>query len=122
MEADLLERTKGFALPKTSARRTIGNQIARSCTSKAANDRAARRARSTSEFIAKLRIVHKEADETLSWLEMIRDALLIHPSRLTLLLNEANQLVAIMVSSLKPASSRDHPQKKSPPSPPHPSF
>jgi four helix bundle protein len=79
-EEDLKKRTKLFALrvlklvaalPNNVAGRTIGNQVARSATSVAANYRAACRARSKIEFISKLGIVEEEADERALWLELI---------------------------------------------------
>jgi four helix bundle protein len=79
---ELRNRTKNFAyriirlyrtLPKTAEAEVIGKQILRSATSVAANYRAATRARSRAEFIAKLGLVVEEADETLFWLECIAD-------------------------------------------------
>jgi four helix bundle protein len=73
-ENQLKNRTKDFAkniirlcrkLPNNMEGRLIGNQIFRSGTSIAANYRAACRARSTADFVAKLSIVEEEADETL---------------------------------------------------------
>ena len=72
-ENDLSKRTKSFALrimkligalPNTVAGRAIGGQLIRSGMSVSANYRAACRARSRAEFIAKLGIVEEEADET----------------------------------------------------------
>lgn len=63
---DLIEK-----LPNSIATRAIANQLIRSGTSVGANYRAACRARSDREFIAKLTIVAEEADETLFWLELI---------------------------------------------------
>jgi four helix bundle protein len=51
----------------------------------------------------------READETLYWLELLRDAGLVRPHLLRDLLDEANQLVAILASSVKTASSRQKP-------------
>ena len=67
-----LEMIKLFrALPKTEEARIIGKQVLRSSTSVAANYRAACRAKSQADFIAKLGIVEEEADETGFWLEML---------------------------------------------------
>ena len=69
---DLKLRSKEFALgclkaveapPKSITGRTVAGQLARAGTSVAANDRAACRARSRAEFIAKLGIVEEEADD-----------------------------------------------------------
>src|SRR6184192_2378243 len=76
----LKARTKDFAirifhlvdaLPKSVQGRAVLNQIIRSGTSMAANYRAACRARSRAEFIAKIGVVEEEADEMLFWLELI---------------------------------------------------
>src|SRR4029450_11321586 len=81
--ADLKARTKQFALrvmklidamPRTIQGRAIANQIIRRATSVAANYRAACRARSRAEFIAKLGVVEEEADETAFWLELMAAA------------------------------------------------
>ncbi|HSI13389.1 MAG TPA: four helix bundle protein [Chthoniobacter sp.] len=104
----LQARTKEFAvrvlklvehLPHSVAGRAIGNQIVRSATSVGANYRAACRARSKAEFIAKLGIVVEEADETLYWLELIVAAGLLIPRKVSLLLKEANELTAIFSSA-----------------------
>jgi conserved hypothetical protein TIGR02436 len=110
--ADLKARTKQFALrvmkmvdalPRTIQGRTIAKQIIRSATSVAANYRAACRARSRAEFIAKIGVVEEEADESCFWLELIIDSDLLTEERIRPLLNEAGELVAIMASSRKSA-------------------
>ena len=115
MTADELKlRTKQFALrvislvaalPKTIEGRAIANQLVRSGTSVAANYRAACRARSRSEFIAKMGVVLEEADETQLWLELIIESKLVPIKRVESLLGEATELVAIFVASRKSASS-----------------
>lgn len=116
MNADeLKERTKQFALrvlrlvealPDTISGRVLGNQLARSGSSVAANYRSACRGRSKAEFIAKLGIVIEEADESALWLEMIIDNKVMNHSLVHPLLVEANELVAIMTSSRKTASGK----------------
>src|SRR2546421_1843806 len=110
--ADLKARTKQFALrvmklvdslPRTIQGRTVANQIIRSATSVAANYRAACRARSRAEFIAKIGVVEEEADETVFWLELIIDSALLTQTRTRPLLREAGELVAIMAASRKSA-------------------
>jgi four helix bundle protein len=111
---DLKRRTKEFALrvikltaalPRTIEGRAIANQLVRSGTSVAANYRSACRARSRQEFVAKLGVVLEEADETQLWLELIIEAKVIPAKRVQPLLDEANELVAIFVTSRKSASS-----------------
>ncbi len=112
-ERELIERTKQFALriiklvgalPRTIERRSIAGQLMRSGTSVAANYRAACRARSKVEFVAKLGMVEEEADESAFWLELIIDAGLLNQSEVRPLLGEAGEIVAIMASSKKTAS------------------
>jgi four helix bundle protein len=70
---DLRARTKAYALrvirmvqalPDNRLADVLGKQLLRSATSVGANYRAARRARSAADFIAKLKIVEEEADES----------------------------------------------------------
>ncbi|HAK06968.1 MAG TPA: four helix bundle protein [Spartobacteria bacterium] len=110
--AELKARTKHFALrvmklvdalPRTIQGRATANQIIRSATSVAANYRAACRARSRAEFIAKIGVVEEEADETAFWLELIIDLGLLKDAKIRPLLTEAGELVAIMAASRKSA-------------------
>lgn len=91
------------SLPRSVTGKTLGQQIARSGTSLAANYRAAVRGRRKAEFIAKLSIAHEKADKTLFWLEMIVESNLIPYKKLEQLMDEANQIIAIIVTSLKTA-------------------
>jgi four helix bundle protein len=75
----------------------------RSATSVGANYRAACRARSNAEFIAKLGIVEEEADESGYWLEMIVDSGLMKIDRVKELIDEAGELTAIIVASIRTA-------------------
>jgi four helix bundle protein len=109
---ELKARTKQFALrvirlvdalPGDVKRRAIANQIIRSATSVAANYRAACRARSRAEFIAKIGVVEEEADETAFWLELIIDSGIRSETQIEPLLKEAGELVAIMAASRKSA-------------------
>ena len=111
-EPDLKKRTKAFALrilklvdalPKTTAGRALASQIVRSGTSIAANYRAACRAKSTADFIAKMGIVEEEADETLFWLELLEESDLVLAAKLTAIKQEADELIAITVASIKTA-------------------
>ena len=111
-ELDLKNRTKAFALrvlkladavPKTTAGRALASQIVRSGTSVAANYRAACRTRSTSDFIAKMGIVEEEADETLFWLELLEESDLVSVAKLSAIKKEADEIVAITVTSIKTA-------------------
>ena len=104
----LLKRTKQFALriikvvnalPNTASGKAIANQLIRSGTSVAANYRAACRGRSKKEFNSKLHIVLEEADESLFWLEIIKETELIAANKIEAILEEANELTAIFAKS-----------------------
>jgi len=121
-ERELLERTKQFALrvfklvgvlPQTIQGRVVAAQLLRSGTSVAANYRAACRARSKPEFIAKLGIVEEEADESAFWLELIIETGLLNPRKVTPLLAEAGEIVAMMASSKKTSAKSQIASRKS---------
>lgn len=112
---ELKNRTKQFAirvvklfrsLPRTEEARVIGKQMLRSGTSVAANYRAVCRARSKAEFIAKIGVVVEEADETVLWLELLVDVEIVAQKRMTSLLAEANELLAIFAASQYTARKR----------------
>ncbi|MDQ3686083.1 MAG: four helix bundle protein [Acidobacteriota bacterium] len=112
-ENELKQRTKQFslrviklvgALPRSVEGRAIGNQLVRSDTSVGANYRAACRGRSKAEFIAKLGTVEEEADESAFWMEMIIESGLMEKRLVESLLQEANEIVAIIAASRKSAS------------------
>src|SRR6266498_4870676 len=93
--AELQRRTKDFALrvlnlieqlPNSIGGRVLANQIARSATSVGANYRAACRARSRAEFASKLGTVAEEADETVYWLELVREGGLLAKTQIEPLL------------------------------------
>jgi len=91
------------ALPKTIPGIIIGKQLVRAGTSVGANYRAACRGRSCSEFTAKLGTVEEEADECGYWLEIIVESGLMPIAKVQPLLQEADELVAIMAASIKTA-------------------
>lgn len=110
--AELCERTMRFAvralkmverLPKNTAGRTAGGQIARSACSVAANYRAALRGKSRADFINKITIVLEEADETAFWLELISRAELLPAHLLEDLHAEALELVKIFAATRQSA-------------------
>lgn len=105
---ELKDRTKKFAvrivrmfkaLPRSAEAYIIGKQILRSGTSVAANYRAACRARSKAEFIAKIGIVAEEADETVFWLELLIETNIVKAEKLADLMDEAKQISAIFTAS-----------------------
>ena len=114
-EKDLKKRTRQFALriirlceslPRGRTSEVIAKQLIRSGTSVGANYRAAARAKSTADFIAKLGIVEEECDECVYWMELLIESGLVEEGLLKELLDEAHQLLAITVASIKTARAR----------------
>ena len=111
-ERDLQIRTKRFALqvihfcealPKDDASKVLGRQLLRSGTSVGANYRAACRAKSKPAFISKMGDVLEEADESGYWVELLTESGKVDPKSAMALLSEANELVAISISSINTA-------------------
>jgi four helix bundle protein len=112
---EMKKRTKVFALrvirlagalPDAGVGRVIRNQLLRCGTSVGANYRAAQRAKSVADFINKMGTVEEEADETMYWMELILESGLMPESQVTDLYKEADEILAIIVSSIKTARRR----------------
>ena len=110
MTVTLAQRTKQFAvrivrlysaLPRGTAVRVIGHQLLRSGTSVGAHCREAFRSRSDAEWVSKIEVALQELDETLYWLELLVESEVVAESRLSPLMQEIDELIAIMVASLK---------------------
>jgi four helix bundle protein len=84
----------------------LGHQLLRSGTSIAANIREASRARSASEFCAKLEIALQEADESQLWLELLQEDCGISGDAIDFLLRETNELIAIFVTMISRTRKR----------------
>jgi len=106
---ELISRFKVFAinvaliiksLPKDSINLAYSNQLIRSSSSAGANYRAACRAKSTADFINKLKIVEEETDESIYFLELIEHFNPQLKEQIQPLLKEGNSLLAIIVKSL----------------------
>ena len=89
------------ALPKKPAAQVIGKQLLRSGTSIAANYRAACRARSRPDIIAKLGIVEEETDESLYWMDLLVEAGFVERGKLSALMKETEEILAMVVASIK---------------------
>ena len=63
-------------------------------------------ARSVAEFIAKMGVVEEECDESIYWMELIIAAELLSEERLKDLMTEADEILAITVSSIKTARKK----------------
>ena len=86
--------------------RVLGKQLLRAGTSVGANYREASRARSESEFVAKIELCVQEADETQYWLELLRDECGLKSEALEKLRTEADELICIFVTMSKNTKQR----------------
>lgn len=110
MKDEIKRRTKSIGvqiiqlidyLPNKPSAWELSRQITRSSTSVGANYRAACRAKSTADYLYKLKIVEEEADETLYWIEVLVESKLL-PSEITVSLqNELNEIISIIVATIK---------------------
>lgn len=91
------------AWPNNWVAKTLRSQLLRNGTSVGANYRAVCRAKSNADFVNQLRIVEEECDESLFWMELLVDNNLVKTSRLSLLMKEADEILAIVVSFAKTA-------------------
>ncbi len=94
------------ALPHTRTGEILGRQLLRSGTSVGANYRAACRAKSSADFIAKMKIVEEECDETLYWIEMLIDSGQTEKHFVSDLINEGHEILAMVVTSIKTCRNR----------------
>lgn len=113
-QEDLTARTRRFALavirlyaalPKTAESQVIGRQLLRSGTSVGAHYREATRARSTAEFVSKIDGGRQELEETMYWFELLRDLGKAN-GKLSALLTEADELMAILTVCVRNAKNR----------------
>jgi four helix bundle protein len=114
---ELRKRTQSFALkiikfleslPNQNPAIVVGRQLLNCGTSVGANYRAACRARSRADFIAKLKIVEEECDESIYWMELLKAIHLGNTAQLLVLMNEADQILSIIVASIRTARGSNH--------------
>ncbi len=107
---ELLKRTQNYALrvitvveslPRNQTGRIVGGQLLRAGTSVGANYRAACRAKSSADFVHKLKIVEEECDESVYWMELLVGAGAIPLRRLEPLMREGGELLSIFVTAIK---------------------
>ena len=109
------DRTKKLALqiielveelPNRRTADVIGRQLLRSGTSVGANYRSACRGKSTTDVLSKLAIVEEEADESVYWMELLVEAGIIPETRVSALMRETNEILAMIVASIKTLRKR----------------
>jgi len=116
MDAEELKgRTKQFgirvfrlaqSLSTNQLEGTVARQLLRSGTSVGANYRAACRARSDADFVAKMAIVEEETDEAIYWMELLAEMGMVPKERLSGLMQEADEILRIVVASINTVKSR----------------
>ena len=121
-KTDLIKRTKRFALdvihicdqlPNSNVNNVFSRQLIRCSSSIGANYRAACRAKSGIDFINKLKIVEEETDEAIYFLELLKEISNNNTKSIDVLINEANELLAIFVASIKTARKSNSLNRKS---------
>jgi four helix bundle protein len=119
---DLKIRTKKFALrvvrvycslPKSTEAQVLGKQLLRSGTSVGAHYRESVRSRSQAEFISKLEGGLQELEETLYWMELLVESGILGINRMQNLMDEANQLIAILTTCVKKIKGKNEERKTS---------
>lgn len=87
-------------LPFNVINKSYGAQLVRSSSSVGANYRAARRGKSDADFLNKLKICEEEADESIYFLELLKEFNADFVEKIEKLLREANELLKIFVASI----------------------
>ena len=112
---DLRIRTRSFALrivrlytslPKTAEAQVLGKQLLRSGTSVGAHYHEATRSRSNAEFISKIEAGLQELEETIYWINLLIDSGIVKEAQVSDLCDEADELMAILVASVKTVKNR----------------
>ena len=105
-----LDKSKAFAiriirfysyLQKEKGEHVISKQLLRSGTSIGANARESNNAQSTADFINKLSIALKEADETAYWLELLYESDIIEQVHYDSLYSDLSEIIALLTASIK---------------------
>ena len=122
MNAEMMKsRTKRYSidtakfcecLPPGTSMLAYSKQLIRSSSSVGAKYRAACRAKSTSDFINKLKIVEEEADASIYFLELIEELDSSYKKNLTPLIKEGNELLSMIVASINTSKKRNFPGTK----------
>jgi four helix bundle protein len=123
MQTELSERVLDYglrtikvveSLPKTLVGRRIGDQLLRSATSVGANFEEAQAAESRDDFVHKLQVALKELRESNYWLRLLSKAGALPEQRLAPLLDESNQLVAMLSKAVAKVKGKTKPAVAAP--------
>jgi four helix bundle protein len=114
-KTEWMNRTKSMAietlmivnsLPPTKTNQKISDQVIRSCTAVGASYRTACRAKSKADLISRLKIVEKEADETMYFLEILAEINKEQVDELKKMHESYHELIGLIVSSQKTLRSK----------------
>lgn len=118
-ESILRNKSKAFALRiikmykylcEDKKEYVMSKQVLRSGTSIGANIAEAFYAQSDADFIAKLYISHKEAGETIYWLELLQEATYLEADVAQSILADCDELLKLLTSSIKTMKNKQAPR------------
>ena len=111
-ESPLRDKSYAFALAvvkqirllrQQSKEYEMTSQLLRSATSVGANVEEANAGQSRKDFVAKLAIARKEANEARYWLRLLRDAEIMDTAIVTILIEDCEELIRMLTASVKTA-------------------
>ena len=111
---EMMRRTRRFALaiirlcsslPRSMISQVLGRQVLGSGTSVGAHYREACRAKSRADFVSKIEGALQELDETVYWLELLREVYVETDAQTQTMLTEANELISIFVTVVRSVKS-----------------
>jgi four helix bundle protein len=105
------------SLPRNMGAQVIGKQLFRSGTSVGAHVREGKHARSDAEMLSKVSVALQELEEARYWIDQLCKAGYIHRERIESLLSEADQLTAILFTSVRTLQKRLAPIPQKTPNP-----
>jgi four helix bundle protein len=88
----------------------LGKQYLRSATSIGANIEEAQSGQSRADFIHKYSIAQKEARESLYWLRLLAESEIVPPNRITSLMQETEELIAVITTIIVRAKNKKNDQ------------
>lgn len=96
-------------LTETKREFVMSKQILRSGTSVGANIREAQNAESAADFVHKLSIAQKEADETLYWLELLQMTEYLTEPEFASIHADVNEILKMLKSAILTKKQNTHP-------------
>lgn len=101
------------ALEADSASKHVSKQLWRAVTGGGSNYEEARSAESRADFVHKVRVATKELREACYWLRVVQRSNWLTTGSLDTLIDEVDQLIAILVASARTAKAGMHRQPHS---------